>query len=68
VNRNLVSGIIGVVLGSIWTLQGLMSGGGTPGASSAYESGRSTAAIFGVVFLVAGLYYLGKGLLERSKN
>jgi hypothetical protein len=64
---NLANGIVGVVFGGLMTLGGLFSG--TPG--KAWEGpaamGQFAALVLGFVFLVAGLYYLRKGLRERSR-
>ena len=65
--RNLVSGIVGVVFGSLWTLNAFLNSPGSKGESGAYAGGQFAAAIFGVVFLAAGAYYLRKGLRERSR-
>ena len=65
--RNLVSGIVGVVFGSLWTVNALLSNPGARAGSSPYAAGQFGAAIFGVVFLAAGVYYLRKGLRERSR-
>ena len=62
--RNLVSGIIGVVLGAAWTLKALLAPPGSNGEADAYATGQFIGAIFGVVFLAAGVYYLRKGLRE----
>ena len=64
--RNLVSGIIGVVLGSIWTLRAFTSSSSSNG-SGAYAAGEQVAVVFGVIFLVAGIYYLRKGLQDRAR-
>ena len=66
-NRNLVEGMVGIVLGGGLTINGLLSGAPARAGSSAYAMGEFAALIFGVVFLVAGLYYLRKGLRERSR-
>ena len=65
--RNLVSGIVGVVLGTMWTLRALMAPPGSSGESGAYATGQLVGALFGVVFLVAGIFYLRKGMRERSR-
>ncbi len=66
-NRNLVSGIIGVVFGSLWTAGALLSPPGSNGETGSYAAGQMIGAVFGVVFLAAGIYYLRKGLRERSR-
>ena len=69
-NRNLVSGLIGTILGSIWTLRAIVEGlrGDLVEGSGAYADGQAFAVIFGGVFFMAGLYYLKKGLAERNSS
>ncbi len=66
-NRNLISGVIGVVFGSLWTLNGLLSGAASRAGDSPYAAGKFAALIFGFAFLAAGIYYLRKGFRERSR-
>lgn len=66
VMRNRVSGIIGVLFGSIWTMRALVSPPGSDGTSGAYATGQFAAAVFGVVFLAAGIYYLRRDRSERG--
>lgn len=66
-NRNLASGMIGVVVGSLWTVGGLLQGVPARAGSSFYAMGEFAALIFGAVFLIAGLHYLRKALRERSR-
>lgn len=56
--RNKISGGIGILWGGAILLNWLISG--SPGGSAAYEGGRATAALFGLVLLGAGLYYFFK--------
>lgn len=65
--RDLVSGIIGVVFGSLWTIRALVSGPGSNGETGAYATGQFAAAVFGVLFLAAGIFYLRRGLRNRAQ-
>jgi uncharacterized membrane protein HdeD (DUF308 family) len=63
--RNLISGVVGIVLGAFILLGSLLRGG--PQGEGAYRAGQVTALLFGLLCLVAGIYYLVKGIKERSQ-
>ena len=63
--RNLISRIIGIVLGSAWTLSAITRGVSSDGGTDAYAGGQIAGAIFGAAFIVAGAYYLRKGLRDH---
>jgi len=56
--RNKIFGGIGVLWGGAIVVRWLMSGSEV--GNSAYQAGQSGAAIFGVLLLVIGGYYLFK--------
>ena len=56
--RNKIFGGIGVLWGGAIVVQWLMSD--SAGGTSAYQAGQGGAAIFGVLLLVIGGYYLFK--------
>lgn len=54
--RNKIFGGIGIFWGGGLALRWLTAG--TPsGGSAAYHAGQSTAGVFGILMLIAGLYY-----------
>lgn len=57
----LVLGLLGVVVGAVWTLQGLGYLGGSA------MSGERVWAVVGPVVGVAGLVSIGLGLRARSR-
>lgn len=66
-HRDLIHGIIGVVLGALFTINGLLSARSQQG-SAAYQSGKLAATALGVAFLVSGLYYVRKASRDRSRQ
>lgn len=58
--RNKVFGGIGVLWGGALLVRWLMTDSPASVGSSAYQSGQSTAVVFGVLLLVVGLYYFFK--------
>ena len=56
--RNKIFGAIGVLWGGMILLNWLTAD--PPSGSAAYQHGHSAAVVFGVVMLVAGLYYFFK--------
>lgn len=56
--RDKIFGGIGILWGGAILVRWLM--GATDGGSGAYQSGQSAAVIFGIVMLMAGLYYFFK--------
>ncbi len=56
--RNKIFGWIGIVWGGLIVLSSLF--GATSSGSEAYEAGQSSGAIFGVLLLCAGIYYVRK--------
>ena len=64
---DLIHGIIGVVLGALFTINGLLSARSQQG-SAAYQSGKLAAAALGVAFLASGLYYVRKASRDRSRQ
>lgn len=61
--RNIIFGAIGVLWGAA-ILVSSMSGGSAQG-SGAYANGAGAATFFAVLLLIAGGYYLVKGIRER---
>lgn len=61
--RNLVSGVVGVLLGGGIVAYALF---GMPRAGGAYGGGQLGGAGFGALMLLAGVYYLVIGIRERS--
>jgi hypothetical protein len=57
--RNLISGIVGTLLGAAILLGSLLRGG--PQGEGAYQAGQFVGLAFGVLFFFAGLYYLYLG-------
>ena len=55
--RNKISGAIGVVWGSLILFNGLVS---HAQGSAAYQGGQTAALVFGVLLVLAGLYYFFK--------
>ena len=66
-NRNLIEGIVGIVFGGAITLNGLVNGVAARAGESPYAMGAFFALLMGVTFLIAGIYYVRKGLRERSR-
>lgn len=56
--RNKIFGGIGIVWGGLILFSWLTAA--SPSGSSAYQAGRSGAAVFGGLMLVVGLYYFFK--------
>jgi len=65
--RNIVFGLIGMIWGGAILVGKLLGGGSTEGSSS-YEAGGVAALVFAVLLLIAGAYYLRKGLQERAST
>jgi len=63
--RNLLSGIVGIVFGTFMLLGSLLRGGLQGGG--AYLAGQVMGLVFGIVFLVAGVFYLVKGIKEVKR-
>lgn len=59
-------GIIGVLWGGGILLFGLLNGGHDKGGGP-YAAGRSIGWLFGLVLLVAGIYYLAKSPNKSPK-
>ena len=57
--KNRIVGVIGVLWGGAIVGRWLLTDSSTMG-SSAYQGGQSAAALFGVLMLMAGLYYFFK--------
>jgi hypothetical protein len=55
--RNKISGAIGVIWGGLILLNGLSS---SASGSGAYRGGQMAAMLFGVLLVVAGVYYFFK--------
>lgn len=64
--RNKISGRVGVVLGGLMLLSQLSARSSSVPGGAAYEAGRSAGLIFGIVMLVAGLYYLKRAKQESG--
>jgi hypothetical protein len=60
--RSLISGIIGVLLGSLCLLSSLVRGG--PQGEGGYFVGQIMGLFMGVLFFFAGAYYAYAGLME----
>lgn len=60
--RSLISGIIGLLLGSMFLLSSLLRGG--PRGQGAFFVGQMIGMLMGVLFLVGGVYYAFKGGME----
>jgi hypothetical protein len=64
--RNVISGTIGILWGGALILARIF--GGAPSGSASYQSGSWTGTAIGIVMLVAGIYYVRKGLLARKAS
>jgi len=62
--RNKIMGGIGVIWGGAVLLRALLLGG--PSGSGAYQVGQTGALVFGVLLLVAGLYYFFKAAPKKE--
>ena len=60
--RNRIFGAIGAIWGALILYNGLSSpvAGAAAAGSSAYESGKAIAIVFGVALVVVGIYYFFK--------
>ena len=63
--RNLVSGIVGVVWGGSVTVYGLVTGLQGTGP---YLGGQVAALVVGLILLVAGVYYVRRGIVEMRNR
>ena len=63
--RNKISGAIGVIWGSLILFNGLSSPASEAGVS-AYRAGQMIAMLFGVLLVVAGIYYFFKKPTPKS--
>jgi len=60
--RNLISGIIGLTLGSLCLLSNLIKGG--PQGEGAYFAGQVCGLITGILFFLGGIVYFVFGVRE----
>jgi hypothetical protein len=58
--RNLISGIVGLTLGSLCLLSNLIKGG--PQGEGAYFAGQVCGLIMGILFFLGGIVYLVLGV------
>jgi hypothetical protein len=57
--KNLIPGIIGIALGAL-ILYGYLVWGGPQGAG-AFQTGQTAGLVFGLLLLLAGIFYLVRG-------
>ena len=60
--RNLISGIVGVILGSLCLLSSLLQGG--PHGEGGYFAGQVCALVLGGLFFFGGIVYLVLGIMN----
>lgn len=64
--RYLVEGIVGIIFGGALTLNGLVNNVAAQAGESPYAMGAFAALLTGLAFFIAGIYYVRKGLREKS--
>jgi hypothetical protein len=63
--RNLISGVVGIVLGGLILLTSLLSGG--PRGEGAYGVGQTIGLVFALLLFGAGIFYLVMGIRGLSQ-
>ncbi len=64
--RYLIEGVVAIVFGGGITANGLVNNVAAKAGDGPYAMGAFFALLIGVAFLIAGLYYVRKGLREKA--